>query len=144
MKLFLNLFEPLLNFTVCLPFIFKQTSWCFNNNFQKLEDVKSQTNERKQKKIAVLKNASMLYDELIKIFKKYGQTFKSRDKEWNLKHDYKNLKRLDCQPDQLQQSDQPQQPDKLILPKWVQVTKSRFGEIQYIVTDTKTINQKLM
>ena len=86
----------------------------------------------------------MLYDELIKIYKKYGQTFKSRDKEWKLKHDYKNLKRLVCQPDQLQQSDQPQQPDKLILPKWVQVTKSRFGEIQYIVTDTKTINQKLM
>ena len=36
--------------------------------------------------MAVLKKASVLYDELIKIYKKeYGQTFKSKDKNWWLK-----------------------------------------------------------
>ena len=51
----------------------------------------------------------MLCDELIEIYKKeYGQAFKSKDKKWNLRHDYKNLKDLDYQPDQQQQ------PDKLI------------------------------
>ena len=47
-----------------------------------------------------------------------------------LKHDYKNLKDLDYQPDKLQ-------PDQLVLPKQVKVTKNRFDEIQSIVTDAK-------
>ena len=42
----------------------------FYKDFKKLEGVKSQTNERKQKKITVLKNASFLYDQLISIYKK--------------------------------------------------------------------------
>ena len=54
----------------------------------------------------------MVYDELIDIYKKeYDQVFKSRDNDWNLKHDLKNLKNLDYQPDQLQQPHQPQQRD---------------------------------
>ena len=46
------------------------------------------------------------------------------------KHDYKNLKDLDYQPDQLQ-------PDELVVPKWVKVAKNRFDEIQSIVTEAK-------
>ena len=62
-------------------------------------------------------------------------TFKSEDKNWRLEHDYKNLKDLDYQPDQSQQS------DKLQLPKWVNVSKERFNEILRIVTEVK--NNKL-
>ena len=59
----------------------------FHNDFKKLKDVKCQTNETTEKKtMAVLKKASVLYDELIKIYKKeYVQTFKSKDKNWWLK-----------------------------------------------------------
>ena len=39
-------------------------------DFKKLGADKSQTKETKQKKANVLKNASILYDELISIFKK--------------------------------------------------------------------------
>ena len=83
-----------------------------------MECVKSQTSETKQKnkkkKKKVLKIAPVLYDELIKIYKKkYGQIFKSKDKEWKLRHDYKNLKDLDYQPNQPQQSYQSQQSDQL-------------------------------
>ena len=39
----------------------------FYKKFKKLEDAKSKTKETKQKKIKVLKNASLLYDELVRI-----------------------------------------------------------------------------
>ena len=81
-----------------------------------MECVKSQTSETKQKKKKknLNKSAPVLYDELIKIYKKeYGQIFKSKDKEWKLKHDYKNLIDLDYQPNQPQQSYQLQQSDQL-------------------------------
>ena len=56
----------------------------------------------------------MLYDELVSIYKKeYGQTLKNDDKDWRQKHDYKNLKDLDYQPDQLQPDEL--QPDQLAL-----------------------------
>ena len=42
----------------------------FYKDFKKLEGVKSRTNERKQKRITVLKNKSFLYDQLISIYKK--------------------------------------------------------------------------
>ena len=51
---------------------------------------------------------------MISIYKKEdNQVFKSKVKKWRLKFVYKNLKGLDCQPDQSLQS------DKLKLPKWV-------------------------
>ena len=40
----------------------------FYKDFKKLDGVKRQTEERKQKKITVLRNASLLYDELISIY----------------------------------------------------------------------------
>ena len=75
----------------------------FYEELKKLEAVTSKTKETKQKKVTLLKNASLLYDELISIYKKEcNQTFKGMDKEWRLKHDYKNLKDSDYQLDQLQ------------------------------------------
>lgn len=74
----------------------------------------------------------MLYGELINIYKKeYKRTFKTKDKDWRIKHDYKSLKGLDYHPDQ------PQQLDQLILPTCVKITKSRFNEIKSIITNAK-------
>ena len=85
----------------------------FYKGFKKLNDVKSQSENTKKRKITVLKNASLLCAELINILKKeYDQTFENKDKNRRLKHDYKNLKDLEYQ------SDQSKQPDQLI-PKWV-------------------------
>ena len=79
----------------------------------------------------------MFYDMLIKIYKKENnQVFKSKDKHWRQKHDYKNLKDLNYQPNEIQ-PDQPQQPDQSILPTWVKATKSRFNEMQSIITEAK-------
>ena len=89
----------------------------------------------------------VFYDELISVYKKeYNQAFKNIDKDWRHTHDYKNLKDLDyqtdqLQPDQPQQLDQSQQPDQLMLGKWVKVTKSRFNVIQSITIEA--INNKL-
>ena len=88
----------------------------FYKDFKKLGD-KSPAEEWKQKKKTLLKNASMLYDELISIYKKeYNQAFKSKGKDWRQTYDFKNLKDLDYELDQLQ-------PDKSILPKWVKWQK---------------------
>ena len=68
---------------------------------------------------------------MIGVYKKeYNQAFRSKDKVWRLKRDYKNLEDLAYQPDQ------PQQPDQSIF-KWTKVTKSRFNEIQNIITEAK-------
>ena len=115
------------------------------NNFKKSKEVNSQNDNTKQRKITVLQNASLLYDQLVDIYKKeYHQVFKSKDIDWKLKHDYKNLKDLDYQPNQ---PDQPQQPDQSI-PKWVKATKSRINETKSRIAENKknelktTINKK--
>ena len=96
----------------------------FYKDFIKLQGIKSKTHERKQNKMTVLNNASLLYDELISIFlKKYDQVFESKDKKWSLKHNHGGLKDLNYQPDQL------------VLPKWVKVSKERFNEILDTVTE---------
>ena len=78
------------------------------------------------------------HEELISIYKReYNQVFKSKDKDWRQKYDYKNLKDLDYQLDQLQ-------PDESMLPKWVKVTNNRFDVIQSIITESKKINWKLL
>ena len=42
----------------------------FYKDFEKLKGAKSQTKERKQKRITVLKNTLMLYNVLVRIYKK--------------------------------------------------------------------------
>ena len=92
----------------------------FYKDFKKLKDVRSRNKDRKQKKIIVLKSASLRYDELIDIYEKeYDQVFESKDEDWRKKHDYKNLKDLDYQPDKKDESKQPhqwQQSNQLMLP----------------------------
>ena len=80
----------------------------FYKDFLKLKNRKSRNKETNQKKISALGNASLLYNELISIHKKeHNQTFESKDRNWQLKHDYKNQKDLNYQPDQPQEPDQP-------------------------------------
>ena len=96
----------------------------------------------KQKKITILNHALLLYDALISIYKKeYNKIFKSNDKELRVKHDYKNLKDSDDQPHELQSDGL--QPDQLVLPGWVKVTKNRFNEIQSIITEAKKNELKI-
>ena len=67
----------------------------FYKDFVKLNNIKSQNKITKQKKIAVLKNASLLYNKWIDMYKKeYEQAFENKDENWRKIHDYKNLKNL--------------------------------------------------
>ena len=51
--------------------------------------IKNKKNNNKQQKTTVLKNASLLYYEMINIYKKeYEQVFESRGENWKKKHDY--------------------------------------------------------
>ena len=60
----------------------------FYKDFQNLKGVKSKSEEKKQRKIKVLNKASLLYDELVSIYKKeYNQVFESKDKKWKIKFD---------------------------------------------------------
>ena len=114
----------------------------FHKEFIKLKGVKSKYDNTKQKKITILNHALLLYDELISIYKKeYNQIFKGTDKELRVKHDYKNLKDSDYQPDELQPDGL--QPDQLVLPALVKVTKNRFNEIQSIITEAKKNKLKI-
>ena len=50
--------------------------------------------------LTVLKNASLLYYELINMYKKeYEQVFENKDENWRKKHDYKNVKDFGYQAD---------------------------------------------
>ena len=61
----------------------------FYKDFQKLKGVKSKREETKQRKIKVLNNAPLLYDELVSIYKKeYDMIFESKNKKWSLEFDY--------------------------------------------------------
>ena len=52
----------------------------FYKDFKKLNDVKSQNENTKQKRINMLKNASLIYDDLINMYKKEcNEAFESKD-----------------------------------------------------------------
>ena len=105
----------------------------FHKALKKLQGVKIKNENTNQRKITVLKNASLLYANLVDIYKKeYDLTFENKDKNWRLKHNYKNLKDLHYQSEQMQQSDQ------LVVSKWVITVQSRFNKIQRMVTEGKT------
>ena len=51
------------------------------------------TEMTKQRKMNVLKNATLLYYEWIDMYKKeYEEVFKNKDEKWKKKYGYKNLK----------------------------------------------------
>ena len=110
----------------------------FYKDLLKLNDVKSQNKNTKQKKITVLKNASLLYYELINQYKKkYEQAFENKDENWRKKHDYKNLKDFSHQVGEVKkdeaEKEKEDETDKK-LPKWIKVPKSRFNEIKDVIT----------
>ena len=58
------------------------------------------------KKITVLKNASLLYNKWIDMYKKeYEQVFENKDQNWRKKHDCKNLKDFSYRVDEVNKAD---------------------------------------
>ena len=113
----------------------------------KLKDVKSQNKTTKQKKIIVLKNASLLYNLWIDMYKKeYEQVFENKDENWRKKHDYKNLKDFSYQVDEVNKADATEKEDEdetdRELPPSIKVRKSIFNEIKDKIT--KANENKLM
>ena len=113
----------------------------------KLKDVKSQNKTTKQKKITVLKNASLLYNLWIDMYKKeYEQVFENKDENWRKKHDYKNLKDFSYQVDEVNKADATEKEDEdetdRELPPSIKVRKSIFNEIKDKIT--KANENKLM
>ena len=112
----------------------------FYNDFKKLKDAKSQNNNTKQKKTTVLKNASLLYYELVNVYEtEYNQVFESKDKYWRKKPDYKNLKNLEYQVDKVDKVDVTEKGKKekvnetdQKLPPWVM---ARFEEAKDVITE---------
>ena len=119
----------------------------FYKHLLKLNDVKSQNKNTKQKKKNnCVKNASLLYYELINMYKKeYEQVFENKDENWIKKHDYKNLKDFNYQVDEIKKDEaEKEKEDKTDqkLPPWIKVPKSRFNEIKYVIT--RSNNSRLM
>ena len=112
----------------------------------KLNDFKSQYKITKQKnKITVLKNASLLYNKRIDIYKKeYEQVFENKDENWRKKHDCKNLKDFRYQVDEVNKADVTEKEDEdetdQELPPWRKVPKSRFNEIKDAITKLMRVN----
>ena len=110
----------------------------FHKDLLKLNEVKSQNNNTKRKRITVLKNASLPYYELINMYKKeYEQVFENKDEYWRKKHDYKNLKDFSYQIDEVKKDEaEKEKEDKTNqeLPPWIKVTKSIFNEIRDVIT----------
>ena len=111
----------------------------FYKDLLKLHYVKSQNKITKQKKITVLKNASLLYNKWIDMYRKeYEQIFENKDENWRKNHDYKNLKDFSYQVDEVDKADVTEKEDEdeadQELPPWIKVSKSRFNEIKDVIT----------
>ena len=104
----------------------------FYKDLLKLNDAKSQN------KTMVLKNALLLYNKWIDMYKKeYDQVFENKDENWRKKHDYKNMKDFSYQVDEVNKADLTEkededETDQELLP-WVKVPKSRFNEIKDVI-----------
>ena len=120
----------------------------FYKDLLKLNDVKSQNKITKQKKKkTVLKNASLLYNKRIDMYKKeYEQVFENKDEDWRKKHDYKNLKDFSYQVDEVNKADVAEKEDEdetdQELPPRIKVSKSNFNKIKGVIT--KANESKLM
>ena len=95
----------------------------------------------------MLKNASLLYDKWIDMYKKeYEQVFENKDENWRKQHDYKNLKDFSYQVDEVNIADvtEKENEDETYqeLPPWIKVPKSKFNEIKDVIT--KANESKLM
>ena len=91
------------------------------------------------KKITVLKNALLLYNKWIDMYKKeYEQVFETKDENWRKKHDYKNLEDFSYKVDEVKkdktEEEKEEEDETQELPPWIKVTKSRFNEIRDVIT----------
>ena len=89
----------------------------------------------------------MLYNKRIDIYKKeYEQVFENKDESWRKKDDYKNLKDVRYQVDEVNKADATEKEDEdetdQELPPWIKVSKRRFNEIKDVIT--KANESKLM
>ena len=95
----------------------------------------------KKRKTCVLKNASVLYYELINMYKKeYDPLFEIQDQNWRRKHDYENLKDLNYQVDKVDKvhvTEKDEDKTDQGLPPWVKVIKSRLDEIKDMIFEGK-------
>ena len=87
----------------------------------------------------MLKNASLLYNKWIDMYKKeYEQVFENKDKNWRKKDDYKYLKDFSYQVDEVNKADVTEKEDEdetdQELRPWIKVPKSRFNEIKHVIT----------
>ena len=83
----------------------------------------------------MLKNTSLLYNKWIDMYKKeYEQVFENKDENWRKNHDYKNLKDLSYQVDEVNKVDVKEKEDEDELPPWIKVPKSRFSEMKDVIT----------
>ena len=63
--------------------------------------------------MTVLKNASLLYNKWIDMYKKeYEPVFENKDENWRKKHDYKNLKDFSYQVDEVNKADVTEKEDE--------------------------------
>ena len=84
----------------------------------------------------------MLYYEWVDKYKKrYEQVYGNKDENWRKKHDYKNLKDLSYQLDEVkideaekEKGDENKNETDQELPPWIKVPKSRFNEIKNVIT----------
>ena len=94
----------------------------------------------------MLKNESLLYYDLIDMYKKeYEQAFESKDENWKKKNNYKNLKEFDYRvnkADVTEKEEKDEDKAEQKLPSWIKVSKSRFNKINEEVT--KNYESKLM
>ena len=105
----------------------------FYKDLLKLSDVKSQNKNTKQIFLTVLKNASLLYNKWIDMYKKeYEQVFENKDENWRKKQCYKNLKDFRYHIDDVKKEKEDEADKKL--PAWIKVPKSRFNEIKDVIT----------
>ena len=86
----------------------------------------------------MLKNASLLYYELINMYKKeYKQVFENKDENWRKKRDYKNVKDFSYQVDEVKkdeaEKEDEDETDQELSPS-INVPKSRFNEIRDVIT----------
>ena len=94
----------------------------------------------------MLINASLLYYELINMYKKeYEQVFESKDENWEKKRDYKNLEEFNYQVNKVDVTKKEEKNEDKTdqkLPSWIKLSKSRFIEINDEIT--KNYKSKLM
>ena len=61
----------------------------------------------------MLKNASLLYDKLVYMYKQEcEQVFESKDESWRKRHDYKNLKDLDYEADKAKKKEKDEEDEE--------------------------------